>query len=111
MFSLIKKERPYFFENTGDRTITLNGIDLPPYAHKKIYVRQKDLITTNNLLIENSESYKYLLGDIRQSITFYIIAFVLALVPCTILLVLITHLKDLKTLVSRLLRRPQAQGQ
>lgn len=108
---LFKKERPYFFENTGDRTITLNGTDLPPFAHKKIYVKQTDLASSEDILVENSNAYKYLFGDIRQSITFYVIAFVLALVPCTILLVLITHLKDLKTLVSRRLRRPQAQGQ
>lgn len=98
---LLKKEKPFFFVNTGNRTITLNGTDLPPFAHKKIYVKQTDLDSLDDISIENSKTYKYVFGDIRQSITFYIIAFVLALVPCTILFVLITHLKDLRTLISR----------
>ena len=107
----LKQERPYFFSNNGNRTVTLNSVDLPPFAHKKIYVKKTDLTSSQNVLIEQSSSYKFLLGDIRQSFTFYIIAFVVALVPCTILLVLITHLKDLRTLISRLLRHPQDPSQ
>lgn len=108
---LLKQEKPYFFANTGNRTIIINGVELPPYAHKKIYVKQSDLTPSDKMVFTESKSYTYLFGDIRQSIVFYFIAFVVALVPCTILLVLITHVKDLRTGVSRRLRHPRGQDQ
>ena len=105
---ILKKEFPYFIKNEGNRTISINNVDLPPFAHKKIYIKEGDL---KDYIVSSPNSYKYLFGDIRQSITFYVIAFVVALVPCTILLLLITHLKDLKILVSRHLFHRRGRGQ
>ena len=108
---LLTKQQAYYFSNTGPGTVFINGKELPPFATHKLYVKRDDLLAGRNYIVLSKESNMYLVGDFKDSLLFYIIAFFVALVPCTILLVLITHLKDLRKVASRRLTRLRGQGQ
>jgi transglutaminase-like putative cysteine protease len=104
---LIKGERAYYVQNAGNATLRVKNNEIneliPPFSVKKVY--------TNKIELPKSSSNEYLFGSSAKSVMFYAIAFVSALVLCTILLLSIIHSSDLKKLPRRLRRRPQAPSQ